>query len=431
MYPGQYGTFHLTGGSASCAFLDAGVYTWLGGYQSDAVGSLLSNELKAPDEGLQSAPGTTSLANPQFWSQNNTTNCTGDFNLVVIPAPLHGNKHGGSGSWGVELTSVRWDTFADPSFACYSSPGCKRESAPSACQQVTTVDTADPGIDVNITRNAPGAQYYNIYVNPNGCDGNQANFSFVNRYLAPGWTDGGAPPANPVGPWPNGSLTTLVTGVLGWACPVVTVTICDVTYSSLSPTYTCAPENRAARCQAPDKEAPPQCFSNCSPPPAGLSQENAPTRLQYPPNTGGDVANENYCQTYPNPGLSSAPCAGAHVTPGAVQFYFPTPSCMTQNAQGATYVFSGLQYNWIVIYMPGPLQGGANSCANTLNGGSATQYIGTIYTPAASWNINGGNRAPLAGQVIAYSATVAGSASVGILFNPNYAPVPPAARLII
>jgi hypothetical protein len=65
-----------------------------------------------------------------------------------------------------------------------------------------------------------------------------------------------------------------------------------------------------------------------------------------------------------------------------------------------------------------------------LNGGSSTQYIGTIYTPAAAWTINGGNRAPLAGQVIAFSAKVAGSASVGILFNPNYAPAPPAARLI-
>jgi len=42
----------------------------------------------------------------------------------------------------------------------------------------------------------------------------------------------------------------------------------------------------------------------------------------------------------------------------------------------------------------------------------------------------GGNRAPLAGQVIVYTATVSGGASVGIDFNPNYAPAPPAARLI-
>ena len=70
------------------------------------------------------------------------------------------------------------------------------------------------------------------------------------------------------------------------------------------------------------------------------------------------------------------------------------------------------------------------SCFNTLNGSSSTQYIGTIYTPTADWKINGGNRSPLAGQVIAYTATLKGGASVGIDFNPNYAPAPPAARLI-
>jgi hypothetical protein len=98
---------------------------------------------------------------------------------------------------------------------------------------------------------------------------------------------------------------------------------------------------------------------------------------------------------------------------------------MDQNAQGATYVFAGEQYNWIVIYqVPG------SACSNSLNGGASTQYIGTIYTPSADWTISGGNRSPLAGQVICFTAKVSGSAAVGIDFNPNYAPAPPAARLI-
>src|SRR5207248_3312112 len=83
--------------------------------------------------------------------------------------------------------------------------------------------------------------------------------------------------------------------------------------------------------------------------------------------------------------------------------------CFDQNAQGATYVFSGEQYNWIVIYAPP-----GNNCAEKLNGGSSTQYIGTIYTPGADWTINGGNRSPLAGQVICYTAKVSGSAAVRI-----------------
>src|SRR2546427_4004216 len=36
MYPGRYGTFHLSGGSASCAFLDPRVYTRASDYKSDA-----------------------------------------------------------------------------------------------------------------------------------------------------------------------------------------------------------------------------------------------------------------------------------------------------------------------------------------------------------------------------------------------------------
>jgi hypothetical protein len=429
MQPGQYGSFHLTGGSASCAFLDAGVYTWTNGYSSDASGSLLSNELKAPDEESYTAPGTAAVANPQFWNQNGVS-CAGTFNLTVVTVGAgQGIKHqGGAGTWGVELTSVRYDQFLDPTVApnpCLAAPGCRRESAPSACKQISTNDSQPPGIDVNITRNAPGAQYYDVYVNPNGCDGNTANFSFIGRFLAPGFTDGGAPPAVATGPYPSGANKTLVNGVLGWSCPAATVSICNLAYNNLSPTVPCFAQSRAKQCQLPDSELAPQCFSGCPPPPGLLSQENAPMKLQYIPDTGGDVANENYCVPSSNPGDANAPCAGARVTPGAVQFYMPAGSCMNQNAQGATYVFSGEQYNWIVIYQPA-----ANTCSNSMNGGSATQYIGTIYTPAANWTINGGNRAPLAGQVIVYTATVSGGASVGIDFNPNYAPAPPAARLI-
>ena len=439
MLPGQYGSFHLTGGSASCAFLDPGVYVWNSGYTSDASGSLLSNELKPPDEMNYNAPGTLppggafgsplgSGSDTQFWNQNGV-NCSGEFNLSVVSAPSYGIKHqGGAGNWGVEVTSVRYDRFLDPTVVpnpCFASPGCRRESAPSTCQQISTTDTSNPAVNVNITQNAPGAQYYDVYMDPNGCDGTQGNFSFVGQYLAPGWTDTGAPPAAPTGPYPSGSNVALVKATLGVACPVATDSICNLTYNSLSPTQLCFALDRFLSCQPPEHPVAPQCFQNCTPPPTGLSEENAPMRLQYGSSPGGDIANENYCVPSQNPGDATAPCQAAKVTPGAVQFYFPNGSCMTQNAQGATFVFGGEQYNWIVIYMPA-----SNNCANTLNGGSATQYIGTIYTPGADWKINGGNRAPLAGQVIVYTASVKGAASVGIDFNPNYAPAPPAARLI-
>ena len=433
MRPGVYGTFHLSGGQASCAFLDAGVYTWTNDYSSDANGSFISNELRPPDEELWSAPGTSNLANPQFWDQNNDglggNGCSGHFNVAATPAPGFGIKHqGGGGNWGVEITSVRWDRFVDSSVTpnpCYNSPGCRRESAPSSCQQVSTLDGNNQGINVNITRNAPGAQYYNLYINPSGCDGVPDEFSFVGRFLAPGWVDGGGPPAAAAGPFPNGADTTLLLGTGGWLCGLPTVTICGITYNNMSPTSQCYAQTRSKLCQPPDDEQRPQCFSNCPPPANLLSQENAPMSLEYPPYTAGDVANENYCTPSPNPGNISSPCLGSAITPGGVQFYFPNGSCFNQNSGGATYVYSGVQYNWIVIYAPT-----SNTCAATMNGGASTQYIGTIYTPGMNWTISGGDRSPLAGQVICYTAKVAGGGQAGIDFNPNYSPVPPAARLI-
>lgn len=453
MFPGTYGSFHLTGGSASCAFLDAGVYNWQSGYTSDATGSLLSNELKAPDEeyidpNTGAGPGTPAEANPQFWDQNGA-GCAGHFNLVngaaqnilltpsctkinpSTPAGCHTGVNdtlGRNNKWGVELTSVRFDQFLDTSFApvCTTAPGCRRESAPSACKLTpnavigTSGSPSNTGITVNITQNAPGAEYYNVYLNPNGCDGNPNHFGWVGRFDAPGFANG-----TPIGPFPNGT-----NWALGAAAPLVApaagATLYDINDTMIPTTATqCFAQVRNLGCATPDDEQAPQCFSNCPPPANLLSQENAPMDLQYPPHTGGDVANENYCEVSQNPGSTIAPCANTTVTPGAVQFYFPSGSCMTQNAQGATYVFSGEQYNWIIIYSPP-----SNSCSNTMNGGASTQYIGTIYTPAQNWTINGGNRSPLAGQVICYTAKVAGSAAVGIDFNPNYAPAPPAARLI-
>ena len=418
MTPGAYSNWSINGGT--CYFLDPGVYTWNGGYTSH--GGLTSNELKAPNEEKYSAPGTTTRATTDFWG-----GCAGTFNVSVVSAPNpNGLKHqGGSGNWGIEVTSVRFDQFLDPSITpnpCFASPGCRRESTPSACSLANTADVNNQGIDVNITQNSPGAQYYLVYINPNGCDGNPNNFSFVGRYLAPGWSDGGAPPAFATGaPWTG----TLKNGTGGWNCPVAGVTVCAIAYNSLSPNNLCFAQTRTQLCQTPDDETAPQCFANC-PPAASVPESNPPMALEYPPYTGGDIANENYCVVSPNPGNPGAPCTTAKVTPGAVQFYFPAGACLDQNGNGTTMVFSGEQYNWIVIY-----QAPANNCSyQKLNGNAETQYIGTIYSPAASWDILGSDTSPLAGQVICWAAKVTGSANVGIDFNPNYSPAPPAARLI-
>lgn len=452
MYPGVYsGNFHLSGGSASCAFLDPGVYTWSGGYTSDATGSLLSNELKAPDEELWDEPGTTNVANPQFWNQNGVS-CAGHFTVSngagqtillgptctdlspLTPNPCHSgvtDTLSRNNRWGVELTSARDDRFLDNVSVvpnpCYTAPGCRRESAPSECQLTPNPvvgglhSPSNTGISITIYQNAPGATRYNVYLNPNGCDGIQSHFGWVGRFDAPGFVSG-----TPVGPYPSNSTPWTLGATAPGIAPVAGASLYDLNDRQVAnPATLCFASFRTFNCVPPDDEQQPQCFSSCPPPANLLSQENAPMSLEYPPYTGGDVANENYCQTSPDPGDPTAPCADATVTPGAVQFYLPAGACVTQNAQGATYVFAGEQYNWIIIYSPP-----ANTCNETMNGGSSTQYIGTIYTPQANWTINGGNRSPLAGQVICYTAKVSGGGAVGIDFNPNYAPAPPAARLI-
>src|SRR4029077_19992169 len=228
--------------------------------------------------------------------------------------------------WGVEVTSVRYDQFLDPTIAptpCVAAPGCRRESAPSACKLTPNVVVGGPhspnpiGITVSITQNAPGAQYYNIYINPAGCDGNQANFGWVGRYNAPGFING-----VPVSPYPNGTAWQLGSatnaGTAAGGAPVYDI---DDTMIP-NPSVLCFAQSRTINCRPPENENTPQCFSNCPPPAGLLSNENADMALQYPPNTGGDVANENYCVVSPNPGDVNSPCATARVTPGAVQFYF-------------------------------------------------------------------------------------------------------------
>jgi Putative Flp pilus-assembly TadE/G-like len=455
MFPGTYtSAFHLTGGAASCAFLDPGVYNWQAGYTSDATGSLLSNELRPPDEQLWSAPFTSSTASPQFWNQNGVNapsggpGCAGHFTVSngltqtvttgptctdlspITPNPCHSgvtDTLGRNNRWGVVLTSVRFDQFLDPNMTprtCYPPGSCKRESAPSACQTTPNavagnLHTPSPiGITINITRNAPGAQYYNVYLDPKGCTASQADWGWVGRFDAPGFSNG-----TPGGPYPNGTPWAL-----GASAPLLPppggASVYDINDTQISnPATPCYSQVRVLNCMPTDNEQAPQCLANCPPPANLLSQEVAPMSLQSPPYTGGDEANENYCQ--PSVGTVSTPCLGSQVTPGGVQFYFPNGSCFGQNAQGATYVYAGVQFNWIVIYAPA-----SNTCNETMNGGAATQYIGTIYTPGADWSISGGDRSPLAGQVICYTASVSGGGQAGIDFNPNYSPVPPAARLI-
>jgi hypothetical protein len=140
----------------------------------------------------------------------------------------------------------------------------------------------------------------------------------------------------------------------------------------------------------------------------------------------GDRANENQCDTI---GAALATCPGA-ITPGAVAFDIPAGGCLVDTNNGDNFVFSGYQYNWLVIYEPGLARPPANTCANLMDAASNSAYIGLVYLPAASLDIptRVGFRAEATGGIIASTITFSGTLPL-IVSSPGYSPVPPAARL--
>jgi hypothetical protein len=94
------------------------------------------------------------------------------------------------------------------------------------------------------------------------------------------------------------------------------------------------------------------------------------------------------------------------------------------------YIFGGYQYNWIVIYEPGNAFPPANTCNNVLGARSESAFVGLVYLPAAALTVqrSAAFKTDATGGVIANRITFTGPMPT-ILFSPNYAPVPPAARL--
>src|SRR5579864_1680645 len=133
MTPGTLAGFSVNNGSG-CFFLDPGIYTMNGGYTSD--GGMVSNELKPPGEVLWSSPGTGTGPSASFWGAGG---CDGAFNVSAVTVSSgNGMKRQGNpgdpttGTWGIELTSVRYDSFKDGSIQpdpCNFPSLCRRESS--------------------------------------------------------------------------------------------------------------------------------------------------------------------------------------------------------------------------------------------------------------------------------------------------------------
>ena len=455
--PGVYTGFSITGGGG-CDWLAPGVYTMSGGFTDH--GHQTSNMLKPPDEAVWN--NDTVRMSPQFFD---TGGCAPNPGFVLGQTTATGSGRALVGTWGVVVTSTRTDYY--PPSSQPGSVAYLRESAPSMCRPITITGTNN-GIQVQVFK-MPGATGYNLYLSPSGCS-TSARFGFAESTSISGGQgssvmapviDKGAigssftpsssqcpytvPASPPIlgclapdgesAPYDSPTATLQVGLTAGQTYSSITVdntigqttagtsevlatggnTTQTVTIASGSSSTVLNVQPLVANAGYPAQSSTISITNS-------LANES-PGKGLLP---GGDRANENQCWPQSH-GTASQPCSGSAVTPGAVQFAFPTSSdCLDENGNGGTEVFSGRQFDFIMIWFSP-----ANTCSPRLNGGSFTQYIGTMYMPAANLTINGGNKAPVAGQVICYTAYFSGNAGISIDYNPDTAPSPPAARLVL
>jgi Flp pilus assembly protein TadG len=367
--------------SGRCYFLAGGVYRWLAGYTNN--GSFISNELKAPDEPRYN--DNTQAASHQMWNTDGV-HCAG---AVRVSSQGSGVRVLREGTWSILVTSLRT--------AYYNGLPYSRESAPSYCHTALVGDNQVIQLQIS---NVPGATSYNVYAAPPnyGCTG-------------PFGLAGNIPS---VGTQQNdntaGCAFVSTSCSLGTETAIFDATLLGVGFN-------------------PNPLASPGVVGSF--PPSG---ETAPLRNNLPnenPNLAappaGDRANENHCATIAG-ALAACP---APITPGAVAFYIPNGGCVNDVSSGDVYIFSGYQYDWMVLYEPGVSHPPANTCNNTLGAATDSAFIGLIYTPAASISVQKAStfRTDEGGGVIADTLTFGGQLPTIIGDTVDYGPVPQASRL--
>jgi len=364
-----------------CYFLIGGVYRWLAGYTNN--GSFVSNEIKPPDEPKYN--DNAQLAGHQMWNTDGV-HCAG-----AVQVSAYGRTYNliREGTWSVVVTAVRT--------AVYNGVSYSRESAPSQCHQTYIGD--NQVLQVKIS-NVPGATSYNVYATPPG-------YSCAGPFgLAGNVPSVGTQQNDNTG----GCAFVSSTCSLGSETAVFDATLLGLAF---------APNPLAA--PGVGGSFPPS--GETAPLRSNLPNENA--NLGTPP--AGDRANENHCTTIAGV-LAACP---APITPGAVAFYIPNGGCVNDVSNGDVYIFSGYQYNWMVLYEPGLANPPANTCNNTLGAATDSAFIGLIYTPAASISVQKAStfRTDEGGGVIADTLIFSGQLPTIIGDTVDYGPVPQASRL--
>ncbi len=359
-----------------CYFLSAGVYKWQNGYTN--AGGFVSNDLKPPDE--PSTSNNQALAN-QMWNTG-AVNCAGSY----LPGTVTNTNAVRAGTWAVEVTAARTETYAGTNY--------KRESAPSMCRIVQV--NGGQAIQVQIS-NVPGATSYNVYFQPPPNPGCSGPFGY-----------GGNIPV--VGTVENDSTA---------GCPSFGATTCSLGHETAVFSLAFAPNPFVGPgvlgAYPPASETPPLRVN--------LPNQN-PDRGTPP---AGDRSNENQCDTI---GGAAMTCPGP-ITPGAVEFYIPSGGCLNATTSADNFLFSGYQYDWIMVYEPGQSYPPANTCTTNLLGAQAdSAWVGLTYMPAAILTVQkaASFRTEATGGLLADMIIFSGQLPT-IIGSSNFQPAPPASRL--
>ena len=376
LFPGIYAA-NPSFASSRCYFLSAGVYDWQAGYTN--AGGFVSNELRPPDEPVYN---NNTMLGHQMWNTGGA-NCAGSFQVTAVTGASIRD-----GTWSIVLTATRTEVFSGTNY--------KRESAPSMCR---TVSTHDQVIQIQVS-NVPGATGYNVYAAPpnNGCNG---LFGYAGSIVV------------------AGSVRNDNTAL----CPAFSGTTCSLGNETavFDSTLLGAGFTPISSGVAPTAGAPPPS-GETAPLNINLPNQN-PDRATSP---AGDRANENQCTTTNG---ATTTCPGA-ITPGAVEFYIPSGGCLNATTSADNFLFTGYQYDWIMVYEPGAAYPPANTCANVLGAAADSAWVGQIYTPSASLNVTKAAtfRTEATGGLMADTISFTGQLPT-IIYSSAYAPVPPAARL--
>jgi len=280
------------------------------------------------------------------------------------------------------------------------------------------------------THDSTVATEYHIYGSTSGCS---SHLGYVTKATAAGVlntfrqttdkltkkTGGGARNGCPYlptnTPLPNKSTATSTD-------PLVTTVQCSLGYNgSTLMTSTNLGAAWAANTTPCDPSGP---ATGCEPAYLGATPAGVDAGPPFTDYFAPDAANEDECidpgtdtRCSPNPFPSTN-----GVTPGGVLFFFPnTGNCINQT-QGAPFLFAGLQWESVAMYMealagsnPGPNEADPTTpvdCGNgaQINGSEGGQFIGIVYSPDAKVTVQGSG-SPIDGGVVVWQLVLGGSSN--------------------